>query len=63
MCLGDYFGAVAGNGGCGRLLKAVAGTWLDVLFAAEVFNVLRKGAYEKILNGEEVLLPSVEGDF
>lgn len=60
--LGDYFGAVAGNGGRGRLFKAVAGIGAGELYAAEVFKVLRKGTYEKILDGEEVSLPSREGD-
>jgi len=60
--LGDYFGAVAGNGGRGRLFKAVAGIGAGELYAAEVFRVLRKGTYEKILDGEEVLLPSREGE-
>lgn len=59
--LGDYYGAVSGNGGRGRLFKAVAGLGAGELYAEQVFKVLRKGTFEKILDGEEVVLSSQEG--
>ena len=60
--LGDYYGAVAGNGGRGRLFKAVAGIGAGELYAEQVFKVLRKGTFEKLLDGEEVSLRSQEGE-
>ena len=60
--LGDYYGAVAGNGGRGRLFKAVAGLGAGEHYAEQVFKVLRKGTYEKLLDGEEVVLRSHEGE-
>src|SRR4051812_1165265 len=59
--LGDYFGAVSGKGKR-RLFKAVAGLGAGELYAEQVFDVLRKGSYEKLLDGEEVVLPSQEGE-
>jgi hypothetical protein len=53
---------VAGNGGRGRLFKAVAGLGAGELYAEQVFKVLRKGTYEKLLDGEEVVLRSHEGE-
>ena len=59
--LGDYFGAVSGKGRR-RLFKAVAGIGAGELYAEQVFDVLRRGTYETILDGEQVQLPSQEGE-
>ncbi len=59
--LGDYFGAVSGKGRR-RLFKAVSGIGAGDLYAEQVFDVLRRGIYEKILDGEEIELPSKEGE-
>jgi hypothetical protein len=59
--LGDYFGAVSGKGRR-RLFKAVAGLGAGDLYAEQVFDVLRKGTYEKLLDGEQVELPSQQGE-
>jgi hypothetical protein len=59
--LGDYFGAVSGKGKR-RLFKAVAGIGAGELYAEQVFDVLRKGTYETLLDGEHVELPSQQGE-
>ena len=59
--LGDYFGAVSGKGKR-RLFKAVAGIGAGELYAEQVFDVLRKGTYETLLDGEQVELPSQQGE-
>jgi hypothetical protein len=59
--LGDYFGAVSGKGRR-RLFKAVSGIGAGDLYAEQVFDVLRRGTYEKILDGEEIELPSKVGE-
>src|SRR5215210_24968 len=59
--LGDYFGAVSGKGRR-RLFKAVSGIGAGDLYAEQVFAVLRRGTYERILDGEEIVLPSQEGE-
>ena len=59
--LGDYFGSVSGKGRR-RLFKAVSGIGAGDLYAEQVFDVLRRGTYEKILDGEEIELPSKEGE-
>jgi hypothetical protein len=59
--LGDYFGAVAGKGRR-RLFKAVSGIGAGDLYAEQVFDVLRRGTFERILDGEEIQLPSQEGE-
>jgi hypothetical protein len=59
--LGDYFGAVSGKGRR-RLFKAVAGLGAGDLYAEQVFDVLKKGTYEKLLDGEQVELPSQQGE-
>ena len=59
--LGDYFGAVSGKGRR-RLFKAVAGIGAGELYAEQVFDVLRKGTYETLLDGEQVDLPSQQGE-
>jgi hypothetical protein len=58
--LGDYFGAVAGKGGRGKSFEAVTGVGAGELYADQVFETLKKGSLEKILDGEEVDLPSQE---
>lgn len=58
--LGDYFGAVSGKGRR-RLFKAVSGIGAGDLYAEQVFDVLRRDTYEKLLDGEEIDLPSQEG--
>ena len=59
--LGDYFGAVSGKGRR-RLFKAVSGIGAGDLYAEQVFAVLRRGTYEKILDGEEIKLPPQGGE-
>ena len=59
--LGDYFGAVSGKGRR-RLFKAVSGIGAGDLYAEQVFDVLRRGTYEKILDGEEIELPPQGGN-
>ncbi len=59
--LGDYFGAVSGKGRR-RLFKAVSGIGAGDLSAEQVFDVLRRGTYEKILDGEEIELPPQGGN-
>ena len=58
--LGDYFGAVSGKGRR-RLFKAVAGLGAGDLYAEQVFDVLKRGSYETILDGEQIELPSQVG--
>jgi hypothetical protein len=58
--LGDYFGAVAGRGKR-RFIKAVAGLGAGQLYAEQVFDTLRRGTFETILDGEQVALPG-EGE-
>ena len=57
--LGDYFGAVSGRGKR-RLIKAVAGLGAGQLYAEQVFDTLRRGTFETILDGEQVALPAEE---
>ena len=59
--LGDYFGAVSGKGRR-RLFKAVSGVGAGDLYAEQVFDVLRRGTYEKVLDGEEIELPPQGGE-
>jgi hypothetical protein len=59
--LGDYFGAVSGKGKR-RLFKAVAGIGAGELYAEQVFDVLRKGTYETILDGEQIELQPQQGE-
>src|SRR3954470_3498599 len=58
--LGDYFGAITGKGRR-KLFKAVAGIGAGELYAEQVFDVLKKGSYETILDGEQIELPSQVG--
>jgi hypothetical protein len=59
--LDDYFGAVDGKGGRGKLVKAVAGVGAGELYAEQVFSVLRRGASKTLLDGEQVDLMAQEG--
>jgi hypothetical protein len=59
--LDDYFGAVDGKGGHGKLLKAVAGVGAGELYAEQVFGVLRRGASKTLLDGEHIDLAAQEG--
>lgn len=54
--LGDYFGAVSGRGRR-RFMKAVAGLGAGQNYAEQVFDTLRRGTFETILDGEQVSLP------
>jgi hypothetical protein len=56
--LNDYFGAVAGNGGRGKLYEAVAGIGAGQLYAEQVFDTLKKGSAAITLNGEQLELPA-----
>jgi hypothetical protein len=58
--LGDYFGAVSGKGRR-RLFKAVSGLGAGDLYAEQVFDVLRRGTHEQVLDGEEIELPPQGG--
>ena len=58
--LGDYFGAVSGRGKR-RFIKAVAGLGAGQLYAEQVFDILRRGTFETILDGEQIALPA-EGE-
>lgn len=55
--LGEWFGAVDGEGGNGKLYEAVAGIGGGELFAEQVFATLKSGASAKIKSGEQVSLP------
>jgi hypothetical protein len=54
--LGDYFGAVAGNGGGGKPYEAVSGVGAGELYAEGVFETLEQGAQADTLDGEQVSL-------
>ena len=54
--LGDYFGAVAGNGGSGKPYEAVPGVGAGELYAERVFETLEQGAQADTLDGEQVSL-------
>ena len=60
--IGDYFGAVAGKGGRGKPLEAVAGVGAGELFAEQVFATLKGGSSATISSGEQVVLPSQDGE-
>jgi hypothetical protein len=59
--LGEYFGAVDGKGGYGKIYDAVAGVGAGELYAEQVFGALRMGSSEVTLEGEQVVLLSQEG--
>ena len=54
--LGEWFGAVGGKGGNGKIYEAVAGIGGGRLFAEQVFETLQKGASERIKSGEQLTL-------
>jgi hypothetical protein len=54
--LGDYFGAVASDGGSGKSYEAVSGVGSGELYAEHVFETLEQGAQAYTLDGEQVSL-------
>jgi hypothetical protein len=54
--LGDYFGAVHGQGGRGKRYSAVAGIGSGEPFAREVFGKLKRGASVRTRAGHEIVL-------
>ena len=56
--LGDYFGAVDGEGGNGKVFEAVAGIGGGELYADQVFEALENGASTRTKSGEKVTLPA-----
>jgi len=55
--LGDYLGAVDGEGGNGEFFDAVAGVGGGELYADQVFETLKNGASARTKSGEQVSLP------
>jgi hypothetical protein len=55
--LGDWFGAVDGRGGNGRVLEATAGVGGGELYAQQTSEVLTSGASASIASGESIHLP------
>lgn len=56
--LGDWFGAVTGQGGNGKVFQAVTGIGGGQLYAEQIFDVLTSGISEWINSGELVNLPA-----
>lgn len=56
--LGDYLGAVDGEGGNGEVFEAVSGIGGGELYADQVSDTLKKGASARTKSGEEVSLPA-----
>ncbi len=56
--LGDWFGAVDGRGGNGKVYEAVAGVGGGELYAEQTFDVLTSGASAWTANGEMISLPA-----
>jgi len=56
--LGDWFGAVDGRGGNGKVYVAVAGVGGGELYAQQTFDVLTSGASALIGSGELISLPA-----
>jgi hypothetical protein len=54
--LGDWFGAVAGNGGNGTTYQAPSGIGGREIYAEQVFDALRRGASRRTKGGERVTL-------
>lgn len=54
--LGDWFGAVDGSGGNGRVYDAVAGVGGGGLYADQVLDTLKSGAEAEISTGERIVL-------
>ncbi len=55
--LGDYLGAVDGEGGNGKVFEAVAGIGGGELYADQVFETLKNGASARTKSGEQISLP------
>ena len=55
--LGDYLGAVDGEGGNGKVTEAVAGIGGGELYADQVFETLKNGASARTKSGEQISLP------
>ena len=55
--LGDYLGAVDGEGGNGEVFEAVAGIGGGELYADQVFETLKNGASARTESGEQISLP------
>ena len=55
--LGDYLGALDGEGGNGKVFEAVAGIGGGELYADQVFETLKKGASARTKSGEHISLP------
>jgi hypothetical protein len=55
--LGDYLGAVDGEGGNGEILEAVAGIGGGELYADQVFETLKNGVSARTKSGEQLSLP------
>jgi len=55
--LGDYLGAVDGEGGDGEAFEAVAGIGGGELYADQVFETLKSGASARTKSGEQISLP------
>ncbi len=58
--LGEWFGAIAGGGGNGKVFEAVAGIGAGEIFAGQVFRALREGSSETTLDGEQIELEAQE---
>ncbi len=56
--LGDWFGAVDGRGGNGKVYEAVAGVGGGELYADQTLDVLTSGASKWTANGELIKLPA-----
>ena len=56
--LGDWFGAVDGRGGNGKMYAAVAGVGGGELYAEQTFDVLTNGTSAWIASGELIKLPA-----
>ena len=55
--LGDYLGAVDGEGANGEVFEAVAGIGGGELYADQVFETLKNGASARTKSGEQISLP------
>ncbi len=58
--LGEWFGAIDGRGGNGKVFEAVAGIGAGEIFAGQVFRVLKEGSFETTLDGEQIELKAQE---
>lgn len=54
--LGEWFGAIDGRGGNGKVFEAVAGIGAGEVFAREIFRTLGEGPSETTLDGEQIAL-------